>query len=132
MSTRCYVGKMNSDGSIRAIYVHHDGYLDGVGAVLTEYYDNEEKIDKLLDLGDMSSLGIKPIGTWTEFPELPNYDLCQTYRERGEKNVEAKVYGNLDTYLELCDEDYTYLYKDGSWYYRRWDDKELNFVSDGE
>lgn len=43
--------------NIHAVYCHWDGYLAGVGSILKEHYTNEEKIDKLMECGDMSSLG---------------------------------------------------------------------------
>ena len=31
MSTRCEIGLVEADGSVKVIYNHFDGYLDGVG-----------------------------------------------------------------------------------------------------
>lgn len=124
MSTRCYVGKLNKDGTVRAIYVHHDGYIKYVGAILKKHYNTEAKINELLDLGDMSTLGTKPVATWTDTFQYDE-DKCYTYRERGELNVDARTFNSVDEYLDRCQEDYTYLYKNGRWYVREWDDEEL-------
>ena len=34
MSSRSYVGRINNDGSIEAVYIHHDGYFSYVGNIL--------------------------------------------------------------------------------------------------
>ena len=54
MSTRCYIAKQAGAGKYRTIYCHSDGYPEGVGQTLLTYYGYPEKIDQLLDLGDIS------------------------------------------------------------------------------
>ena len=58
MSTGCYIGKYDGD-SIKAIYCHHDGYPNGVGQMLKEHYTSDNKIDELISLGAITSLGEK-------------------------------------------------------------------------
>ena len=57
MSTRCLIGRKIENNKVEYIYCHHDGYLDGVGETLKTYYTNNDVIDKLMALGDLSSLG---------------------------------------------------------------------------
>jgi len=57
MSTRSRIGIENDDGTITSIYVHSDGYLGGVGAVLADYYGGEREVRGLLELGNLSELG---------------------------------------------------------------------------
>ena len=40
ISTRARIGILKKDGSIESIYCHHDGYLDGVGKILNDNYQN--------------------------------------------------------------------------------------------
>lgn len=83
MSTRSMIGVMEKDGSIKAIYCHFDGYLDGVGYTLLNNYD-EAKTRELIERGDISSLGpnIKdspayPDTHYREFKDDPDYlDYC--------------------------------------------------------
>ena len=56
MGTRSIIAKRDGD-AVRAIYCHWDGYPSGVGATLLEHYQDPEKIDRLLTLGDISGLG---------------------------------------------------------------------------
>lgn len=48
MSTRCWIGKENKDKTVAYIYCRSDGYPEGAGKTLSEFYKDEEKIDKLL------------------------------------------------------------------------------------
>lgn len=120
MSTRSYIGLLNKDGSVRSIYHHWDGYPECVGKILFDNYEDENKINKLLDLGDMSIIGTEPIGYWSNFGH--DDTKCMTYRERGEINVDAKTYKSVQDFLNHCEEDFTYIFMDGEWWYRNWDD----------
>ena len=56
MATRSKIAIENQDGTVTAIYCHWDGYVNGVGKTLFENYDRE-KLEQLIELGDISSLG---------------------------------------------------------------------------
>ena len=56
MATRSRIAIENQDGKVKSIYCHWDGYLGGVGKTLFNHYD-KEKLEKLIELGDISSLG---------------------------------------------------------------------------
>jgi hypothetical protein len=55
MATRSRIAIENQDGTVQSIYCHFDGYIDGVGTTLFNHYDRE-KLEKLIELGDISSL----------------------------------------------------------------------------
>ena len=59
MSTRSLICKELPSGKFRTIYCHYDGYLEHNGEILCDVYDTPEKVDKLLDLGDLSQLDIR-------------------------------------------------------------------------
>ena len=99
MGTRSMVGVM-VEGGVRAVYVHWDGYLDGVGAGLQEY-TTQEAVEELIAPGDRSSLeeGF--------------------YADRGETGVEPTLYATFDEFydaVEGCGGEYYYVFKDGVWY----------------
>lgn len=85
MSTRGAVG-MRPDGTVRAVYVHHDAYIAGVGAILGGWYEKSEKVEALLALGDLSSLG-------TTLADTVAY-----HRDRSERMKSARRYTNVDAY----------------------------------
>lgn len=117
MSTRSVITKKEPNGKFRAIFCHSDGYLaGGVGETLVRFYTDSETVDKLLDLGDMSSLGEKPIGYLTNF-EVDRTG-CVTYKERGETNVDAREFDSIEQILEYySDCDYFYFFIDEDWKY---------------
>jgi len=107
MGTRSLVGVMVGD-KCRAVYVHWDGYLDGVGAGLQEY-TTQAAVEALIAPGDRSSLD----GPY--------------YKDRGEVGVAPTVYDTFEEFLDAangCGAEYYYIFKDGVWYcgdcYGRW------------
>ena len=56
MGTRSTIGIKSEDGTIKAIYCHWDGYPEGVGSILAEYYNSKDKAEELINLGGFSSL----------------------------------------------------------------------------
>lgn len=57
MATRSTYGILESDGTIKSVYCHFDGYLKGVGRLLYENYNTETEVRKLIQKGTVSSLG---------------------------------------------------------------------------
>lgn len=126
MSTRCRIGVEQSDGTIKSIYCHHDGYLDGVGLLLQTEYDNLEKVNNLVELGDISSLGeeydeemskkdwhrFDKDGKLTEEENEKLMHLTVAYKDRGD-DCPARVDANLWEFHQKagnCGEEYVYLY----------------------
>lgn len=105
MSTRSLIGIVKKDGSIQSIYCHHDGYFEGVGKVLTEDYKDPEKVEALIELGDISSLGETLEST------------VAYHRDRGEeisKHFDPSEKGFLKSAKGLWGE-FAYLFDDGMW-----------------
>ena len=122
MATRYTIGKMQEDGvTIRSVYGHWDGYPEGAGKMLRNFYSDEEKIDRLLSMGDISSLD-QQIGSPTEHnPFDDRTEGVTTFygRDRGEDGVSALVHANLEEWLGFrrgswC--EYGYLWRDGMWW----------------
>jgi hypothetical protein len=99
MGTRSFVGVMVGD-KCRAVYVHWDGYLEGVGAELQEY-TTQAKVEELISHGDRSSL--------TE----------GFYKDRGETDVDPQVFDTFNEFFITCADsscEFYYIFKDGVWY----------------
>lgn len=120
MSTRSMIGKENEDGTIRAIYCHYDGYPEGVGQTLADFYTDKDKIDALLNLGNLSVLR-QEIGNKQDFNDYKNHNenWCLAYgRDRGEANQEAKVFNFRGDYLDYARSswaEYAYIYTKIGW-----------------
>ncbi len=107
MSTRGAIGMRQPDGTIRAVYVHYDAYVAGVGAILGGWYDTPELVKGLLDLGDLSSL------------ETTLADTGAYHRDRGEVMRIAGNYRDVGAYRRSgtsdFEADHLYLYDGGRW-----------------
>ena len=109
MGTRSLVGVMVGD-KCRAVYVHWDGYLDGVGREL-QGYTTQAEVEALISHGDRSSL------------------TSGFYKDRGETGVDPTDYATFEEFKDAadgCGAEYYYVFKDGVWYcgdcYARWGD----------
>lgn len=115
MSTRSNIAIENEDGTVTFIYCHFDGYLDGVGQVLYEDYQDAEKIRQLMALGDISSLESE-IGEKHDFDTRDQNQTTAYGRDRGETGTEA----NTCSLTELLEDhqEFFYVYRlDGQWYW---------------
>ena len=56
MSTRSYVGRINKDDSIEAVYIHHDGYFSYMGNTLLENFNSLESVNFIISRGNASSI----------------------------------------------------------------------------
>lgn len=98
MGTRSFVG-MEIGGKIRAVYVHFDGYLEGVGAELQDYV-GETEVEELISAGDRTSLG----GPY--------------YKDRGEDDVDPVDYDTFGDFFDACSGsggEWYYVWRDGVW-----------------
>jgi hypothetical protein len=123
MATRSTIALEFADGTIGQVYAHWDGYLSHNGKILFENYSDPFKLQKLIDLGDVSSLGAD-IGVKHEFDNpnkfgTPEYmawnevkrGMCTFYgRDRNETGVEARYFKDYtDFLLNGQSEEYDYL-----------------------
>ena len=135
MSTHAGIGKLQADGTVKAIYCHHDGYPSYVGEILKSVYNNDTILDKLIELGDISvlgELGIEPKENDEHSFENPMDGITIAYhRDRGEPK-RISQFGSEKDYLEngtdRLDSFYLYLFKNGEWYLAdiRYDDMSKN------
>ncbi len=132
MATRSAIGIKNKKGEIKAVYCHWDGYPDWVGRVLVENYDTAGKIEELLALGDISSLGqrVKPNENEVHTYDRPVEDVTIAYhRDRNDELIPADTSQNIEEFIAKfkdCWCEYFYVFEDGEWYvYETADDRKL-------
>lgn len=113
MATRSYIGVRNLDSSVDYIYCHFDGYPEHNGAILTEYYSNINRVNELLNLGDLSVLG-KFIGEKQDFDKRVVGNCLAYGRDRGESNVSKKNSG-YDELITNQNVDYVYIFDGDYW-----------------
>lgn len=122
MSTRSSIAIKQADGTVRAMYCHHDGYLDHVGRMLLNHYNTEERIKALLDLGDISSLHEYLSKEEQESGDKPGR-VCFVYARDGEETEEItpnRLYPDRESFQNDAPiwygAEYLYLFDDGKWY----------------
>lgn len=105
--------------------------LDRVGTTVLKHYTNNEKLDKLLELGDLSRLGSE-LGEQHEFSNPFKFKSIEynawdndhinssTFygRDRGEEGTMARQFSSYGQYAFSGQfEGYDYIFKaDGKWY----------------
>ena len=111
MSTNATIRIERENGTKTGIYLHWDGYIAGAGTTLQLAYNTAEKVEKLLALGDLSSLGyyVEPKdGSGHDF-EHPQKDVCVAYhRDRGEEFQQSDA--DINEYV------YTFVERDACWF----------------
>jgi hypothetical protein len=118
MSTNSSIALEFADGSIGQVYCHWDGYIDHNGKILLDNYSDPFQLQKLIDLGDLSSLAPE-IGEKHDFNSREHSEWCMFYgRDRGERGIEADFYETFDQFCASGDwQQYNYiLRRDGNWY----------------
>jgi hypothetical protein len=102
MGTRSNIGIENEDGTVDFVYCHWDGYVSNNGRILHDNYQDEDKVRKLIALGEISSLGASPSST-------KDYHTW-----RGEEIIVQHSDDRNDAYQqEYC---YIYSVEDQEWY----------------
>lgn len=118
MATRSAIG-IKHGSVIKGIYCHWDGYVDCNGRILNDNYQDSVKVNQLISLGDLSSLGTD-IGEKQDFNQPTDQDWCLFYgRDRGEQGVEFRTFQTEDEFVDHFDgmgAEYYYIYDSGVWY----------------
>lgn len=125
MSTRANIGIINKDSSVDVIYCHWDGYPCHNGALLLLHYGEEDRVRRLLQLGDISILApnLEPGPGQEHTFEHPVAGVVVAYgRDRGDKDAHARHYESVDSYREELQSsntwiEFVYLYSVAG---RRW------------
>lgn len=118
MSTHSRIACQHPDGSIKSIYCHYDGYPSHNGKLLIEYWNNHEKAEALMSLGNLVMLG-KTLGERLDHEKIEadlRSNACKAYGRDKEKNGQDAIsHPNIDKLIQ-CYETYVYLYTDNRWY----------------
>lgn len=115
MGTRALIGKRQGD-KVRFIYSQSDGYVEHLGKTLLKYYNNSNKLDSLLDLGDINFLHPSLRKTKKDYVRLyTSYD-----KRTGQRIEKAKLAEECD-FMDFIDnrvggEGYFYLWDDEAWW----------------
>ena len=121
MATRSTIALEFADGTVGQVYAHWDGYLDHNGRILLANYQDPFTLQKLIDLGDLSSLAeyVTPEPYTEHTFDKPSPEVCVFYgRDRGETDVGPRYFKDFADYKANHQyEEYEYILRtDGNWY----------------
>jgi hypothetical protein len=124
MATRSRIAIEKEDGTVESIYCHWDGYPENNGLILTENYKDHEKVQALIDLGDISSLAPNVEAgpdTGHTFNDPVDGVVVAYGRDRGETGVGKKYHGYVPDFFNGDIEEYGYLFtQEGQWLVKSW------------
>ena len=122
MSTHAIIAKKQPDGQYKAVYLHFDGYPEWAGLILKLHYKEEEKIDALLNLGNISVIAPNRVPDPTKKHNFNiekgsrQEDVCLFYgRDRGEPGEEAQMFHSLFYVKGAYGASYMYVWENGQW-----------------
>lgn len=137
MSTRSLIGLVKGN-KVEFIYCHNDGYVEYNGVMLKIYYQSEDKVQALIDMCDISSLGANVVSNeeWAKMTPEEHSRLGEhgtryytmsynNWRNEGTTKHEctlAQYLGN--DIMEGWGVDYAYHFVNGEWHCRNWRGEE--------
>ena len=115
MATRSNIAMKTKEGKIVSVYCHWDGYVANNGKILLENYADISKIEALVALGSISSLG-EQIGEQQDFMDRDTQKDEWTLfysRDRGEQ-LSIQEYDDIPSWIADM-EEYAYLWNGTEW-----------------
>jgi len=115
MATRSNIAMKTAEGKIVSVYCHWDGYVANNGKILLENYTDIDKIEALVALGSISSLGTA-IGDKQDFDDRSTQKDEWTLfysRDRGEQ-LSIQEYDDIPSWIADM-EEYAYLWNGQEW-----------------
>ena len=115
MATRSNIAMKTKEGKIVSVYCHWDGYVANNGKILLENYTDIDKIEALVALGSISSLG-EQIGEQQDFMDRDTQKDEWTLfysRDRGEE-LSIQEYDDIPSWIADM-EEYAYLWNGQEW-----------------
>jgi len=113
MGTHAAIIMKTKENTYRGIYVHYDGYVRHTGTILVEEYNTEEKVEELINLGDLSFLDrrLNPIGAHSF--EAPENGTTIAYHRDRDEDLRISTYSSQYDFEGI--EQYVYVFEDGEW-----------------
>ena len=114
MSTRARIGILLPDDSILSVYHHFDGYPEGLGVKLVDYYNTYEKASELIDGGNMSNCYSDSVFDVETGEFHPVADPQPTYY--GGDDEAPILSKNFDEFTQIdCWQEYSYIFVTDRW-----------------
>lgn len=133
--TSSFIAVQRDDDVYEGIYCNLDGYLTHNGAILLDHYQDRNKLDKLIKLGNISELA-EETDPDPNFEHSFDYDKRQEgvvvayARDRGETGQESRKL-TLSQLLNIRGANYVYVLDDNDkWLYLKTPAREFKDVKE--
>ena len=116
MATHSRIAIENPNGSVKSVYCHNDGYPSYNGRVLLEHYSDRDKVERLIELGVLSSISeeVEPTGPHS-FSQPARGVVIAYHRDRGEDYRSPDSHSSIKSFASSI-KDYSYVFtKEGQW-----------------
>ena len=115
MATRSNIAMKTADGKIVSVYCHWDGYVANNGRILLENYTDVDKIEALVALGSISSLG-EQIGEAQDFDDRSTQkdEWTLFYSRDRDEQLSIQEYNDIPSWIADM-EEYAYLWNGQDW-----------------
>ena len=119
MSTNSTITLMHDENNLESIYCHWDGYLEWNGQLLYTFYNTAEKVQELMEHGNLSALrmniGEQIDGRDLSQPYMKNFQCVFYGRDFGDESEQCR---KLESISEIDEMEFNYLFneKDNTWY----------------
>jgi len=124
MATRSRIAIEKENGTVESIYCHWDGYPENNGRILVENYTDHEKVQALIDLGDISYLAPNVEAapdTGHTFNDPVDGVVVAYGRDRGETGIGKKSHSSVPDFFNGDIEEYGYMFtQEGQWLVKSW------------
>lgn len=118
MATRSTIAVKLNDGKFKQVYCHWDGYVEGgVGETLCKHYNTQELAELVVSGGSISSLAENFSTTLPHSFDAPCENVTVLYHRDRREDLNIDTYDNEEMLrLNGQEEQYNYVWKDGTWY----------------
>lgn len=108
------VGKANTDGTVRSIEVTNKQCIIRLVNILQNFYCRVERIERLLDLGDLYRLGPSLSCTYQSEDDKVH---CQTFQSKYNSSsvYKARTVADRQIFLEENRRQFVMLFENGKW-----------------
>lgn len=110
------IGKLNPDGTVRHIRLANSE-REFIIPLLLNFYSRENRLDALLDLGNLADINCTPYGKWTGWNDIVH--CCAEIRDNKEKRIrnEAQEEDSAKDFAKL--KECKLLFVRGRWFILR-------------
>ena len=122
MSTNARIAIKRSDDNFVSVYHHWDGYPEWLGLTLLEQYNSQDKVEKLIEGGNMSSCYSDSVYDFDKQTFVKRDPQPEYYGGDDEKPKTANSITEFFDHCDKCGAEFGYVFDRGEWFAYNTDD----------